>query len=105
METVKAVIVNPRVTSGPGRALVPTGVADASEVIGKMQPAPQQKMFKNNPRQLEVSKCDFAGTVTMDATLSAVLAGDVAVGVTTPAGLAGNALPDVVFLADAEVAF
>ena len=104
VEPVNAVMVNPRVTSGPGQASVPTGVADASEVIGKMWPARQQKMFKKNPRQPEVSRCDFAGTVAVDATLSAVLAGDVAVGVTSPAGLAGNAPPDVVFLADAEVA-
>ena len=40
----------------------------------------------------------------MDATLSAVLAGDMAVGVTALAGLAGNAPPDVVLLADTEVA-
>ena len=32
-------MVNPRVTSGPGQASVPTRVADASEVIGKMRPA------------------------------------------------------------------
>ena len=102
VETVKAVTVNPRVTSGPGQASVPTWVADASDVIGKMRPACQQKMFKNNPRQPEVSRCDFAGTVDVDTVLSflsAVLAGDVADGATSLAGLA-----DVVFLADAEVA-
>ena len=58
---------------------------------------------KNIPRKKarhpEVSRC-----VTVDATLSAVLAGDVAVGVTAPGGLAGNPPPDVVLLADTEVA-
>ena len=45
VERVKAVIVNPRVT-GTGASFGTTGVADASEVIGKMRPARQQKMFK-----------------------------------------------------------
>ena len=102
METAKAVTVIPWVTSGPGRASVPAGVGDALDVIGKIRPARQQ--FKKNPRQPEVSRCDFDGTVAVDATVATVLAGDVAVGVTSPAGLAKNALPDVVFLADAEVA-
>ena len=44
-------------------------------------------------------------SITVDATLSAVLAGDVAVGVTSPVGFAGSASPDVVFPAVAEVVF
>ena len=43
------------------------------------------------------------GSVAVDATLSAVLARDVAVSVTFPVGFAGNASPDVVLPAVAEV--
>ena len=84
--------------------MVATGVADGEEEIGRMRPARQQKKFRRKPRHPDVSGGDFAGSVAVDATLSAVLAGDVAVGGTSPVGFAGGASPDLVLPAVAEVA-
>ena len=117
VEPIKAVTVAPRITSEPVSGMLPSGVGGAAEEIGKMRPARRQKMLKEKPRHSEVSMDDFAGSVAVDATLSAILAGDVAIGTTSPvdfvggacvmastAVLAGDAAVGVAFPAVAEVA-
>ena len=99
IELADTVIEKTRFTSGLGRGSVTTAVADGAEEKGRMRPARQQNKFRRKPRQHDVSGGDFSGSVAVNATLSAVLAGDVAVGVTSPVGFAGNASPDAVLLA------
>ena len=63
-----------------------------AEEIGKMWPVPRQRTLREKSGQPEVSRCDFAGSVS--ATLPAILAEDVAIVVTSPSDLAREAFID-----------
>ena len=84
-----------RIASEPGLSLITAGVANSREETGRMQPAHQQGQSRKGLGR---------GWGAGDVTLSAALAGDVAVGVKSPVGSLGGASVDVVPSAIAGVA-
>ena len=89
-----------RVFSNPRQGSVPTGVTDSPEEMGR--PERKQKKFQNKSEFLNVLGNDLAGRIAVDATLPAVLSGDVAIGAAPPVGFAGSVSPDVILPAVAE---
>ena len=88
--------------SEPRQGSVPTGVTDGPDEMGKMRPARMQKRSWNKSEHSIVSRNDLAGRVAVDATPSAVLAGDAAVGAASLVGFAGSVSPDVILPPIAE---